>query len=227
MSNDFFWSRVGWFANNFHVWRRNEWKLLANHLTSDQNIVILGNTYVILFLTCLSGVKTQRNQWKLMSIAVPLLFTMGQPVVILWRHTNTYYDVSLTDCPQNVSKWVTCVMSPSWSWSSLVNYRVRFMAFSLASMQENAILNLIQYVYFFSYIQYCKKNNHWLVSRMLCCSLHKVQPHYCTAQYNILSTEWRNGRDHKSKFDHPIWMNLHMSASEQSSTSRVLLGCHR
>ena len=31
-----FWSWVRWFANDFHEWRRHEWKSLANHITSDQ-----------------------------------------------------------------------------------------------------------------------------------------------------------------------------------------------
>ena len=51
---------------------------------------------------------------------------------LLWRH--------LTDCPQNFSKWVTCVFPPSSSWLSLNNYRVRFTAFSLASMWESIFL---------------------------------------------------------------------------------------
>ena len=33
--NNDFWSRVRWFANDFHEWRSHEWKSLANHLTSD------------------------------------------------------------------------------------------------------------------------------------------------------------------------------------------------
>ena len=49
--NNDFWSRVGWFANGFHEWRSQEWKPLANHLTSDQKIVIHGNECIILFLT--------------------------------------------------------------------------------------------------------------------------------------------------------------------------------
>ena len=45
-----FWSQVGWFANYFHEWRSHEWKSLANHLTSDQKIVIHGKECIILFL---------------------------------------------------------------------------------------------------------------------------------------------------------------------------------
>ena len=68
------------------------------------------------------------------SIAAPMLFTVGQWLMVLWRHTTAYRDVVLTDCHQNVSKWVMCIFPPLSSWSSLVNYRVRFTAFSLASM---------------------------------------------------------------------------------------------
>ena len=45
-----------------------------------------------------------------------------QSVVVLWRHVNIYCDVFLTDCPQNVSSWVTCVFPPSPSWLLLVNH---------------------------------------------------------------------------------------------------------
>ena len=41
------------------------------------------------------------------SITAPLLFTMGQSLVMLWRNTrNSYRDVILTDGPQNVSKLI-------------------------------------------------------------------------------------------------------------------------
>ena len=46
-----FWSRVGWFANEFHEWWSHEWKSLTNHPTSDQEVVIHGNECIILFLT--------------------------------------------------------------------------------------------------------------------------------------------------------------------------------
>ena len=55
----------------------------------------------------------------------------------LWRVSRSWYcDVTqttiiLTDYPQNISEWVTCVFPPSSSWFSLVNYWDRFMALSL------------------------------------------------------------------------------------------------
>ena len=38
-----------WFAKDFHSWLRHSWKSLANHLTHDQNIVIHGNSCIILY----------------------------------------------------------------------------------------------------------------------------------------------------------------------------------
>ena len=49
--NNDFWSRVRRLANDFHEWRSHEWKSLANHLMSDQKIVIHCIECIILFLT--------------------------------------------------------------------------------------------------------------------------------------------------------------------------------
>ena len=46
-----FGSRVRRFANDFHEWRSQEWKSLANRITRDPKIVIHGNECIILFLT--------------------------------------------------------------------------------------------------------------------------------------------------------------------------------
>ena len=54
----------------------------------------------------------ENSHW---SIAVPLLFTVGHSVAVLWCHTSTYCDVILSDCPQNISKWVTYIFPPSSS----------------------------------------------------------------------------------------------------------------
>ena len=37
-------------SNDFHSWFRRWWKSLANHLTRDQNIVIHGNSCIILHM---------------------------------------------------------------------------------------------------------------------------------------------------------------------------------
>ena len=84
------------------------------------NIVINGSRYIILFLTWFSGAETELNRWKLPSI------DRRSIVVVLWRHANTYCDVILADCHENVSKSVTCVFPPSSSALSLVNYRELF-----------------------------------------------------------------------------------------------------
>ena len=64
-----FGSPVTGFANNFHEWQSNEWKSLANRLTSDPKIVIHGKECIILFLThyLMSGThnsaKTIIDRW--------------------------------------------------------------------------------------------------------------------------------------------------------------------
>ena len=48
MNNIFFWLRVRWFANDFHLWRSHKWKSLANPIMSDpKKIIIHGNECII------------------------------------------------------------------------------------------------------------------------------------------------------------------------------------
>ena len=82
-----FWSRVRWFANDFHEWRSHSWKSLANHLTSDPKIVIHGNECIILFLTRYFMLWTHNsainNHRSLILPSSPrTLFS----VLALWRH---------------------------------------------------------------------------------------------------------------------------------------------
>ena len=58
-----FWSRVGWFANDFHEWRSHEWKSLANHLTRDQKIVIHGNSCIILYIFYINSYTMPYTLW--------------------------------------------------------------------------------------------------------------------------------------------------------------------
>ena len=84
-----FWSRVRWFGNDFHEWRSHEWKSLANHLTSDQNIVIHGNECIIIFLTRYymswvhSFAKNNRRSF-ISSLSPRKVFSAWA----LWRHHN-------------------------------------------------------------------------------------------------------------------------------------------
>ena len=95
--NNDFWSRVGWFANDFHEWRSHEWKSLANHLTSDQKIVIHGNERIILFLTRYFVSWTHRsatnNHWSLIS---PLSLRTVFSDLTLWRHHS--WSVTSREC---------------------------------------------------------------------------------------------------------------------------------
>ena len=88
VNNDVFGHKS--FANDFQRWCTQERILLANHPKSDQQLVIRGNPFVILFLTCFSGVKhSEIDESSNRSIATPLLFKLVQSVVVLWRHGNT------------------------------------------------------------------------------------------------------------------------------------------
>ena len=82
-----FWSRVMWFAKDFHEWRSHEWKSLANHLTSDQKVVIHGNECIILFLTRYfmpwAHNSATNKHWSLIS---PLPLTTVFSDLTLWRH---------------------------------------------------------------------------------------------------------------------------------------------
>ena len=105
------------------VTNENYW-WIASRVTT--NIVINDSPHIILFLTWFSRAETQINRWKLPSIDRRSIY------VALWRHANTYRDVILTDCHENVSKWVTCAFPLSSSWLSLVDYRELFTTFSQA-----------------------------------------------------------------------------------------------
>ena len=85
--NNDFWSRVRWFANDFHEWRSQEWKSLANHLTSDQKIVIHGNKCIILFLTryfmsWTCHFSANNSRWLISTLSLRTAFAD----LTLWRH---------------------------------------------------------------------------------------------------------------------------------------------
>ena len=87
--NNDFWSPVGWFANDFHEWRSHESKSLANHLTSDQNIVIHGNECIILFLTRYFMSWTHHSATNNhRSLISPLSPRTVFSDLTLWRHHN-------------------------------------------------------------------------------------------------------------------------------------------
>ena len=119
-----FWSRVGWFANDFHEWRSHGWKSLANHLTSDQKIVILGNECIILFLTryfIWTHCSATNNHRSLISpLSLEMVFSdlkhCDVITVDLWRHPNARHwhcDVIFVDC--------YCTRKLAQRRSSLVN----------------------------------------------------------------------------------------------------------
>ena len=86
VNNNFFCSRVKWFANDFHEWRSHEGKSLAYHITSDQKIVIHGNECIILFLTCYFMFWTynsaiNNHRWLIAPLSL-------RKCPALWRHHN-------------------------------------------------------------------------------------------------------------------------------------------
>ena len=96
--NAILWSRVRRFANNFHEWRSHEWKSLANRITSDPKIAILGNEGIILFLAryfmSWTHNSTENNHLSLISL---LSLRMVFSDLALWRHhswfTTFYFHV--------------------------------------------------------------------------------------------------------------------------------------
>ena len=74
-------------CNDFHEWRSHEWKSSANHITSDQKIVIHSNKCIILFLTRYfmfwthSSTKNNHRSLILPSSPTTVFF-----VLALWRH---------------------------------------------------------------------------------------------------------------------------------------------
>ena len=52
------------FANDFHLWLRHLWKLLANRLTRDPKIVIHGNSCIILYISSVLAMETLQSCTK-------------------------------------------------------------------------------------------------------------------------------------------------------------------
>ena len=94
-----FLSRVRRFGNDFHEWRSHEWKSLPNRLTSDKQIVIHGNEWIILFLTryFMSWThKYAKNYHR--ALISPLLPRAAFSDRALWRHHNW----SVTSCEREI-----------------------------------------------------------------------------------------------------------------------------
>ena len=81
-----------WFANDFHSWLRHSWKLLANHLTRDQKIVIHGNSCIILYLhdtysTFLTP-RFQNESQGMQANEFPIKSTTGRIALVATAETN-------------------------------------------------------------------------------------------------------------------------------------------
>ena len=142
-----FWSRLRWFANDFHEWRSHEWKSLANHFTSDQKIVINGNECIILFLTRYFMPWTHRfatNNHR--SLISPLSLRTVFSDLTLWSHHN--WAVTSRERHANARHWhcdvifgdCSCACKLAQMRSSLVNnnreYRFLTARYSRLSVYE-------------------------------------------------------------------------------------------
>ena len=83
-------------------WRSHEWKISANHRTSDKKSLLAATHILFYFFRALTCV------WSTMKYCIisstHQLFAMCLSTAVLWRHTGMYCDVVLNDCLQNVSK---------------------------------------------------------------------------------------------------------------------------
>ena len=89
VNNDFFWSRVRWFANDFHEWQSLEWKALANHITSDKKSLFTVTNVLFYFLhviLCPEHTIALKNNHR--SLISPLLLRKVFSDLALWRHHN-------------------------------------------------------------------------------------------------------------------------------------------
>ena len=117
-------SWVKQFGNDFHDWRRHELKSLPNYYTSDKNLDIHVNSYIILFLirhfmrwTYESAINNHRCSFRHCHQERPfLIYHCDVTTVDLWHLLNARYwycDFIFIDC--------FCAHNLAQSWSSLVN----------------------------------------------------------------------------------------------------------
>ena len=150
-----FWSRVGWFANDFHEWRSHEWKSLAKHLMSDQKSLFMVTNvlfyflHAILYLEHTVLLQTIIDHPFRHCCQGPSFLTWHCDVITvdLWRHANArhwYCDVIFIDC--------SSTHKLAQRRSSLVNnnreYRFLTTRYSRLSVWEIQILILM-------YLKYC------------------------------------------------------------------------
>ena len=110
-----------WFSRSY------KWKSLANHITSDQKIVIHGNEYTILFLTHYSMSWTQHSAKKLSIVHFAIVAkedfseltlwchhswsvtSRECKVLALWRHIRRLFLHAQIWCKCDLHQWITTV----------------------------------------------------------------------------------------------------------------------
>ena len=90
-----FGSRARWFANNFHSWLPHSWKLLANHITSNQKLLFTEMNVLFHFLhviLCLWTHNLTENNYRFPISPLSLRTVFSD--LALWCH----YSWSVTSC---------------------------------------------------------------------------------------------------------------------------------
>ena len=121
----FFLSRVRWFGNDFHEWRRHEWKSLPNRLTSDKKKSLFAATNALFYFLHVIFCHEHTNPLRTIIERSFRHCCQGRPfltdhcgVIIneLWRHANAKYwycDIMFVYCQ--------CTRKLAQRWSLLVN----------------------------------------------------------------------------------------------------------
>ena len=106
--------RVRWFVNYCVEWRSHEWKLLANHLTSGQKLVIHDRQSIFYFLNALTRFMTQRNRWTMMTSSNGSVFRVTG---LLWGESTGQQWIPLTkasDAELWCFLWI-CAWTNGWA----------------------------------------------------------------------------------------------------------------
>ena len=120
-----FGSLVKRFANDFHLWLHQSWKLLANRLTSDPKIIIHGNSCIILCIMLTSKVVIFIDS-MVVNTVYPKKYAHGFCFAVLCcGYTLTDFPISIrlaslalwqsNDCP-SASKAILMNMDKYFMW---------------------------------------------------------------------------------------------------------------
>ena len=128
-----FWSLVRWFANTFHPWLRQTWKLLANHSNRDQTISLFTEIHISFYMTDFPLQTLALERILLISRGVHLLHLKGKYHVceiktlvkcylnlevivgVIFFHTRCHF-IRCKNSPVNVSRHRVIFGAPIYLW---------------------------------------------------------------------------------------------------------------